>query len=149
MNNSIMSLVIHIASMSCAMRWVLQGEHFTTTFSVGQTEANMRKNRLSSCYKYSKSLMTASSVSARKRFGSSLPKMAFMWGKRESEALCRNLAWRASEKTQRRIIREAKFRKNVEAYVSFYNHIRPHQTLAYKAPARFEELYGKEETQDL
>lgn len=44
---------------------------------------------------------------------------------------------------------EAKFRKSVEAYVSFYNHVRPHQTLAYKAPARFEELYGKEETQGL
>lgn len=36
-----------------------------------------------------------------------------------------------------------------ERYVNFYNHVRPHQTLAYKAPARFEELYGKEETQDL
>ena len=44
---------------------------------------------------------------------------------------------------------EADFRKSVEAYVNFYNHVRPHQTLAYKAPARFEELYGKEETQDL
>lgn len=44
---------------------------------------------------------------------------------------------------------EADFRKSVEAYVNFYNHVRPHQTLAYKSPARFEELYGKEETQDL
>lgn len=44
---------------------------------------------------------------------------------------------------------EADFRKSVETYVNFYNHVRPHQTLAYKAPARFEELYGKEETQDL
>ena len=44
---------------------------------------------------------------------------------------------------------EAEFRKSVEAYVNFYNHVRPHQTLAYKAPARFKELYGKEETQDL
>ena len=31
----------------------------------------------------------------------------------------------------------------------FYNEIRPHQTLAYKAPARFEELFGKERTQDI
>ena len=44
---------------------------------------------------------------------------------------------------------ETDFRKSVEAYVNFYNHVRPHQTLAYKPPARFEELYGKEETQDL
>lgn len=44
---------------------------------------------------------------------------------------------------------EADFRKSVETYVNFYNHVRPHQTLAYKTPARFEELYGKEETQDL
>ena len=44
---------------------------------------------------------------------------------------------------------EADFRKSVDAYVDFYNHVRPHQTLAYKAPARFENLYGKEKTQDL
>lgn len=44
---------------------------------------------------------------------------------------------------------EADFRKSVETYVSFYNHVRPHQILAYKAPARFVKLYGKEETQDL
>ena len=44
---------------------------------------------------------------------------------------------------------EADFRKNVDAYIHFYNYVRPHQTLAYKSPARFEDLYGKEETQDL
>lgn len=44
---------------------------------------------------------------------------------------------------------EADFRKSVDAYVDFYNYVRPHQTLAYKAPARFEDLYGKEKTQDL
>ena len=44
---------------------------------------------------------------------------------------------------------EIRFPKSVETYVNFYNHVHPHQTLAYKAPARFEELYGKEETQDL
>ena len=44
---------------------------------------------------------------------------------------------------------EANFRKSVDVYIHFYNHIRPHQTLAYKTPARFEDLYGKEETQGL
>ncbi len=38
---------------------------------------------------------------------------------------------------------EADFRKSVDAYIQFYNEVRPHQTLAYKSPARFEELYGK------
>ena len=37
----------------------------------------------------------------------------------------------------------------VKAYADFYSHVRPHQTLAYKAPAKFEELYGKEKTRDL
>lgn len=44
---------------------------------------------------------------------------------------------------------ESDFRKSVDAYIDFYNHVRPHQTLAYKAPARFEDLYGKEETRVL
>lgn len=43
----------------------------------------------------------------------------------------------------------ADFRKSVNEYIRFYNEVRPHQTLAYKAPARFEELYGKEEKQDI
>jgi len=38
---------------------------------------------------------------------------------------------------------EADFRKSVDEYVRFYNEQRPHQTLAYKAPVRFEELYGQ------
>lgn len=41
------------------------------------------------------------------------------------------------------------FQKSVNEYMRFYNEIRPHQTLAYKAPARFEELFGKERTQDI
>lgn len=41
---------------------------------------------------------------------------------------------------------EAHFLKSVEAYIKFYNDVRPHQTLAYKTPSRFEELYGKEKT---
>lgn len=44
---------------------------------------------------------------------------------------------------------EADFRKSVDEYILFYNEVRPHKSLAYKAPARFEELYGKEKTQDL
>ncbi len=44
---------------------------------------------------------------------------------------------------------EADFRKSVAEYVLFYNEQRPHQTLAYKSPARFEELYGQEKTQAL
>ena len=44
---------------------------------------------------------------------------------------------------------EADFRKSVDEYIRFYNEVRPHQTLAYKSPARFEELYGKEKTHDI
>lgn len=44
---------------------------------------------------------------------------------------------------------EADFRKSVEQYIQFYNETRPHKTLAYKTPARFEELYGKDKTQDI
>ncbi len=44
---------------------------------------------------------------------------------------------------------EVDFQKSVDEYIRFYNELRPHQTLAYKSPARFEELYGKEKTQDI
>ena len=37
---------------------------------------------------------------------------------------------------------EADFRKSVDDYIRFYNEVRPHQTLAYKSPVRFEELHG-------
>lgn len=57
--------------------------------------------------------------------------------------------FKREEAYRREYSSEADFRKSVDAYVDFYNYVRPHQTLAYKAPARFEELYGKEETQDL
>lgn len=43
----------------------------------------------------------------------------------------------------------ADFCKSVDEYIHFYNEVRPHQTLAYKSPARFEELYGKEKAQDI
>lgn len=39
---------------------------------------------------------------------------------------------------------EADFRKSVDAYIQFYNEVRSHQTLTYKSPTHFEELYGKQ-----
>lgn len=44
---------------------------------------------------------------------------------------------------------EADFRKSVDEYICFYNEVRPHQTLAYKSPVRFEQLYGKEKLRDI
>ncbi|MCI8386657.1 MAG: transposase [Lachnospiraceae bacterium] len=44
---------------------------------------------------------------------------------------------------------ETDFRKSIKTYINFYNVARPHQTLAYKTPSRFEELYRKEKAQDL
>ena len=44
---------------------------------------------------------------------------------------------------------ETDFRKSVAKYTLLYNEQRPHQTLAYKSPVRFEELYEKEKTQAL
>jgi len=40
---------------------------------------------------------------------------------------------------------EKEFRQSVEDYVLFYNTKRPHRTLAYKTPDRFEEEYGEKE----
>lgn len=44
---------------------------------------------------------------------------------------------------------ETDFRKSVDEYIRFYNEVRPHQTLAYKSPVRFEQLYGKEKLRDI
>lgn len=49
-------------------------------------------------------------------------RMAFMWGKRESEVLCRSLGWRVSEKTQRRIIRNA---RNISGRICWPKILRP------------------------
>ena len=38
---------------------------------------------------------------------------------------------------------EREFRENVENYMIFYYAERPHKTLAYKTPDRFEQTYGK------
>ena len=43
----------------------------------------------------------------------------------------------------------ADFHKSMDEYMRFYNEVRPHQTLAYKTPTRFEELYGNKDTQDI
>lgn len=64
---------------------------------------------------------------SQQRFGAekiriSMPKMAFMWKKRESEALCRNLAWRASEKTQRKITRNA---RNINGKICWSRTLQP------------------------
>lgn len=40
---------------------------------------------------------------------------------------------------------EQGFRKSVEQFVEFYNDTRPHRTLGYKAPSRYEELYERHE----
>lgn len=37
---------------------------------------------------------------------------------------------------------ERQFRESINNYIAFYNSQRPHSTLAYKTPDRFEELYG-------
>lgn len=40
---------------------------------------------------------------------------------------------------------EREFRVSVDDYIQFYNLERPHSTLGYKTPDRFEELYGRKE----
>ena len=39
---------------------------------------------------------------------------------------------------------EKEFRESVDNYIQFYNAERPHSTLAYKTPDRFESFYGKQ-----
>lgn len=57
--------------------------------------------------------------------------------------------FKKEEAYRRDYFSEADFRKSVDEYIRFYNEVRALQTLAYKSPARFEELYGKEKTQDI
>lgn len=54
------------------------------------------------------------------------------------------VTFKKEEAYRRDYTSEAHFQKSVEAYIKFYNDVRPHQTLAYKTPSRFEELCGKE-----
>ena len=41
---------------------------------------------------------------------------------------------------------EQDFRKSIEKYIIFYNNERPHRTLAYRTPERFESEYGKQKS---
>ncbi len=51
--------------------------------------------------------------------------------------------FKKEEAYRRNYTSENDFKKSVDEYMKFYNECRPHSTLAYKSPVRFEELYGK------
>lgn len=53
--------------------------------------------------------------------------------------------FKREEAYRRNYTSENDFRKSVDEYIRFYNEKRPHATLAYKTPIRFEETYGKRE----
>lgn len=53
--------------------------------------------------------------------------------------------FKREEAYRRNYTSENDFRKSVEEYIHFYNEKRPHATLAYKTPTRFEQIYGKQE----
>lgn len=53
--------------------------------------------------------------------------------------------FKREEAYRRNYTSENDFRKSVDEYIRFYNEKRPHATLAYKTPTRFEEVYGKQE----
>ena len=52
--------------------------------------------------------------------------------------------FKKEEAYRRNYTSENDFRKSVEEYIFFYNEKRPHATIGYKTPSRFEELYGKD-----
>lgn len=52
-------------------------------------------------------------------------------------------SFKKEEAYRRNYTSENNFKKSVDEYMKFYNERRPHSTLAYKSPVRFEELYGK------
>lgn len=52
-------------------------------------------------------------------------------------------SFKKEEAYRRNYTSENDFKKSVDEYMNFYNERRPHSTLAYKSPIRFEELYGK------
>jgi len=52
-------------------------------------------------------------------------------------------SFKKEEAYRRKYTSENDFKKSVDEYIKFYNERRPHSTLAYKSPCRFEELYGK------
>lgn len=52
-------------------------------------------------------------------------------------------SFKKEEAYRRNYCSENEFKKSVDEYIAFYNEIRPHSTLAFKTPSRFEEVYGK------
>ena len=52
-------------------------------------------------------------------------------------------SFKKEEAYRRKYTSENDFKKSVDEYIKYYNERRPHSTLAYKSPCRFEELYGK------
>lgn len=54
--------------------------------------------------------------------------------------------FKKEEAYRRNYTSEQDFRKSVEQYILFYNETRPHMTLAYKTPLRFEVLYHEKHT---
>lgn len=57
--------------------------------------------------------------------------------------------FKKEEAYRRDYFSENDFRKSVDEYIRFYNEVRPHQRLAYKAPAKFEAVYGNEKARNL
>lgn len=53
--------------------------------------------------------------------------------------------FKREEAYRRNYTSENDFRRSVEEYIHFYNEKRPHATIGYKTPCRFEELYGNKE----
>ena len=51
--------------------------------------------------------------------------------------------FKREEAYRRNYTSENDFKKSVDEYIDFYNERRPHSTLAYKSPVRFEEMYGE------
>lgn len=55
--------------------------------------------------------------------------------------------FKREEAYRREYTSEQHFRKSVEEYIQFYNEVRPHQTLNYKTPQAFEDIYWERFTQ--
>ena len=49
--------------------------------------------------------------------------------------------FKQEEAYRREYTSEQHFRKSIESYIQFYNEVRPHQTLNYKTPQAFEDIY--------
>ena len=51
--------------------------------------------------------------------------------------------FKKEEAYRREYTSEQSFRKIVQNYLQFYNEVRPHQTMKYKTPQAFENIYWK------